>query len=120
VTAASGRAARRKGVAGEREVAQRFEAAGWTVRGLEGSGDWLAFQPARSQEIGHGPAELLWFPERTLHVETKRQERLRLPEWIEQARTEAPPGVPWLLAHRQSHGEWIATMALDDLLKLLG
>lgn len=112
MTAASGRAARRKGVAGEREVAQRFEAAGWTVRGLEGSGDHLA--------ILHRPVFKTDYFDATLHLEIKRQERLRLPEWIEQAHTEAPPGVPWLLAFRQSRGKWIATMALDDLLRLLG
>ena len=126
MSAAAGRAARRKGVAGEREVAQRFEAAGWTVRGLEGGGDHLAVKHsgdeaarARAKLAGANYAASM-MRTRTLHLEVKRQERLRLPEWIEQARTEAPPGVPWLLAHRQSHGEWIATMALDDLLGVVG
>ena len=85
MTAASGRAARRKGVAGEREVAQRFEAAGWTVRGLKGSGDHLA--------ILHRPVFKTDYFDATLHLEIKRQERLRLPEWIERP-TEARPASP--------------------------
>lgn len=104
-------ASRRKGVAGEREVAVRFEQAGWTVRGLEGLGDHLAYSP--------------WPPSQpssrtVLHLESKRQERLRLPEWLEQARAEAPPGVPPVVVFRQSRGQWIAALPLDDLLELIG
>jgi hypothetical protein len=101
-------ASRRKGVTGEREVADTFQDAYWQVRGLEGSGDLLAFReryPARSV---------------TLHVEVKRQERLRIPEWLAQARTEAPEGVPPVVCFRQSHGKWYAALELDTLLDLIG
>jgi hypothetical protein len=101
-------ASRRKGVAGEREVAQAFEAIGVHVRGLEGGGDHLA----------------IWTPDDdrrsfVLHIEVKRQERLRLPEWLEQARTEAPPGVPPLVCFRQNRGEWYAALPLGSLLELI-
>lgn len=105
-------ASRRKGVAGEREVALRFEQAGWTVRGLEGQGDQLCVK--RVHQRTHNRLTT------TLHSEVKRQERLRLPEWLEQARAEAPPGVPPVVVFRQSRGQWIAALPLDDLLELIG
>jgi len=110
-------ASRRKGLAGEREVAASLERAGWTVRGLEGSGDWLAM---RAPEYGW-PDDTEVIRERlTLHVECKRQERLRLPEWLEQARNETPEGVPPIVCFRQSRGVWYACLTLDDLLGLVG
>lgn len=114
-------ASRRKGVLGEREVAQAFEQAGWTVRGLEGQGDQLCVRLVKLPEyMKPTAAELASGALRTLHVEVKRQERLRIPEWLEQARTEAPPGVPPVLVFRQSRGQWIACLPLDDLLRLIG
>lgn len=99
-------ASRAKGLKGEREVADRFEAAGFAVRGLEGQGDWLCVAPpARSLPL--------------LHVECKRQERLRLPEWIEQAASEAPAGSVPVVCFRQNRGQWRADLALDDLLRLI-
>lgn len=98
-------------MAGEREVAQKFEQARWHVRGLEGGGDHFAAKAG--DEIDDAGALLL-------HVEVKRQERLRIPEWLEQARTEAPPGVPPVLVFRQSRGQWVACLPLDDLLRLIG
>lgn len=104
-------ASRAKGLRGEREVAQKFERARWHVRGLEGGGDH--FVAKAGDEIDDAGALLL-------HVEVKRQERLRIPEWLEQARTEAPPGVPPVLVFRQSRARWIACLPLDDLLRLIG
>jgi hypothetical protein len=101
-------ASRRKGLTGEREVADLFERAGWTVRGLESSGDWLAFRGGPLPEL---PA---------LHLEVKRQERLRLPEWLEQAKAEAPPLVAPVVVFRQSRGEWYAALPLTELLGLVG
>jgi hypothetical protein len=104
-------ASRRKGLTGEREVARLCEAAGFTARGLESHGDWLMVgRPRRPGEV---------MP-RILHVEVKRQERLRLPEWLEQARNEAPEGVPPVVCFRQSRGVWYAVLTLDDLLGLVG
>lgn len=99
-------ASRRKGLTGEREVADTFAEYGWELRGLEGSGDWLAL---RGSDI---PA--------ILHLEVKRQERLRLPEWLEQARTEAPQGVPAVVCFRRNRGEWHVALPLSDFLELIG
>lgn len=74
------------------------------MRGLEGGGDHFCVQDGGAM----------------LHIEAKRQERLRLPEWIAQARDEAPPGVPPVVVFRQNRGEWYAVLTLTDLLELIG
>ena len=86
-----GGASRTKGVAGEREVAALWQAAGFTVRGLESAGDWLVVQRDG----------------RVLHVETKRHERPQWGEWVKQARADAPQGVPWLVFSRRNRGRWL-------------
>jgi hypothetical protein len=109
----AGARARRKGVTGEREVALELEQAGWTVRGLEGGGDHFCAKIDPDPYAGSSRA-------RTLHIEVKRQERLRIPEWLAQAKAEAPPGVPPVLVFRQNRGEWVACLPLADLLELIG
>lgn len=99
-----GQSSRRKGVAGEREVAQVYERAGLTVRGLESAGDHLIV-------TANGI---------TVHSETKRQERLQLPIWLRQAAAEAPQGTVPVVAFRQSRGEWYACLPLADFAVLLG
>lgn len=114
--AGEGTRSRNKGLKGEREVKAAFQAAGWEARGLEASGDWLAFKPPYYHDLsdtygadnkGH-----------TLHVEVKRQERLRLTEWLEQAAAEAPAGIPPVVVFRRNRGEWYACLPLSDLLEL--
>lgn len=90
---------RRKGVAGEREVARVWQGAGFEVRGLEGAGDHLVI-------TGNG---------RTLHSEVKRQERVQLPLWLRQAEAEAPSGCVPVVCFRQNRGRWYAALPLDDL-----
>jgi Holliday junction resolvase len=99
----SGVSSRRKGVRGEREVARAFELAGFEVRNLEASGDHLLIG-----RIG-----------RPLHIESKRQERLQLPQWLRQAATEAPAGAVPIVAFRQSRGSWYACLPLADLVGFL-
>lgn len=94
---------RRKGVRGEREVAAVWQAAGATVRGLEGAGDHLI--------VCAGGV--------TLHSEVKRAERLKLPEWLRQAEAEAPQGTVPVVTFRQNHGRWYAVLPLDDLARLV-
>ena len=107
---------RRKGIAGEREVAARMESAGWEVRGLEGGGDWLAFR--HRQEVFGGIDMPL--PSWVAHVEVKRyHDRARFPEWWEQAVSEAIVGVRPLLCTRADRGEWLVTLRLDDLLEMV-
>jgi Holliday junction resolvase len=95
---------RRKGIAGEREVARVFQAAGLAVRGLEGAGDHLVI-------CANGV---------TLHSEVKRAERLKLPEWLRQAAAEAPQGTVPVVSFRQNRGEWYAALPLAALAELLG
>lgn len=105
-------ASRRKGLVGEREVADLFKDKSWEVRGLEGSGDWLAYLSVAAREAHAHPTI-------ALHVEVKRQERLRVPEWIAQAKVETPSGVPPVVVFRQNRTEWIAALPLADLLEMI-
>jgi hypothetical protein len=102
---------RRKGVLGEREVARIWQAAGFEVRGLEGLGDHLVIF-ARRPQPGMQPMT------ETLHMEVKRQERVRLPEWLAQAKAEAPQGTIPVVAFRQNKGEWYAALSLESLAEL--
>jgi hypothetical protein len=120
-------ASRRKGLTGEREVADVFEANGWTVRGLESSGDWLVFKGTAPHGGGETVIDGVRHPVTyhygryvPLHIEVKRQERLRLPAWLAQAKAEAPEGVPPVVVFRQSRGAWYAALPLTELLGLVG
>lgn len=77
---------RAKGVAFERQVAARFEEAGFEVRGLEAGGDH--FVVSRNGEVWHG--------------ESKRQERMQLPTWLRQQARDCPAGMRRFLVFRQS------------------
>jgi Holliday junction resolvase len=108
---------RRKGVRAEREVAAIWQAAGFEVRGLEGAGDHLVIIRPRILSGAHAE------PTRvrdglTIHSEVKRQERLKLPEWLRQAADEAPQGTVPVVAFRQSRQEWYACLRLADLVEL--
>jgi hypothetical protein len=107
------RASRDKGLKGEREVAGVFEAAGWDIRGLESSGDWLAFRSHLALVVTR-PLDL------RLHLEVKRHEVLCIPTWWRQAAAEAPAGVPPAVIYRQSRTPWMAVLQLTDLLDLIG
>ena len=97
---------RRKGVKGEREVRNILEEHGFDVRGLEGEGDHIATKGR--------PGNLL-----ALHVESKRQERLRIPEWLKQCIEETPDGMVPLVTFRRSGEEWNAVLPLHVLLELI-
>ena len=92
---------RDKGTAFEREVARAFEDAGYTVRGLESGGDHFAI--SRDGE--------------TIHVECKRHERLRIPEWLAQQERDCPPGVRRLLVFRQSRRGAYVVQPLAQVLR---
>jgi Holliday junction resolvase len=96
---------RRKGANGEREVAAIFRAAGFDCDRTPNSGGLRV----RGDLAGTVPA----------HVEVKRQEALRLPLWLRQAESEAPPGVTPVVAFRQSHGVWYAALPLEHLAALM-
>jgi len=97
-----GKRQRDKGLRGELEVRHLFEKAGFTVRGLEGLGDGLVVME-----------DLI------LHLETKRQERIQIDLWSDQAEAEAPKGAVPVVVYRRSRQPWRVSMRLDDLLGLL-
>ena len=92
------RSQRDKGRQAELEVRRIYEAHGFVVRGLEGTGDHLA--------VGHGL---------TIHSEVKRQEVLRLPLWTRQALAEAPDGTLPIVAYRRNREEWQALVLLPEV-----
>lgn len=94
---------RRKGVTGEAEVRRILERAGYDVRGLEGRGDWLCLTGS----------------EVSLHIEVKRAERLKLPEWLRQAQDDAAEGALPVVTFRQNRGEWFAALPLASLMEVL-
>ena len=98
----SGKGRRDKGVAGEREVRSAFERAGFEVRGLEDTGDHLVICAGL-----------------TLHVESKRQETIRIALWSQQAEIEAPQGTVPIVAYRRSREPWRVSLLLDDFVALL-
>lgn len=69
-------ATRQKGLRGEQRAATAFRRAGWTVRRLQGAGDFLAFKEGETPR----------------HVEVKYQRRLQLPLWQDQVLRETPAG----------------------------
>lgn len=96
-------ASRRKGIAGEHEVAAIWQTAGFDVRGLEGSGDHLVLRRDGM----------------TIHSEVKRRERLNLWECWAQAERETPQGALTVLSVRRNRGRWLAVVALDELVARL-
>jgi hypothetical protein len=96
---------RRKGQRGEREVARRWEEAGYTTRGLEGGGDHLI---VRDPESGL-----------RLHSEVKRQETARPWAWWAQCEAEAPAGSMPVVHFRRNASPWLVMRRLDDLIALL-
>lgn len=104
---ASGASARRKGVDGERESADLFRAAHYGVIPLQNNvrdhGDYLV------------PISVVT----ELLVDSKRQERLKLPEWSRQVEAVARDGEVPAVVYRSSGEPWRVSMRLDDLLRLL-
>lgn len=102
-----GNSERRKGVTGEAEVRAIYEAAGLTVRGLEGIGDHLVL-------CEQYPGQVV-----TVHSESKRQEVARVWAWWEQAEAETPSGALTVVAFRRNRSPWLALVRLDVLAELL-
>lgn len=95
---------RRKGVAGELEVAAAFQTAGFDCQRVPNSGGLLI----KGDLYGDLP----------LHVEVKRQEVARVWLWAEQARADAGQGQPWAVCFRRSRDGWLAMLPLVDLVEL--
>ncbi len=104
-----GSASRRKGLAGEHEVAAIFRAHGFEVRGLEGSGDHLCM-------IGEPCSHRLGV---VVHSEVKRTETVKIWNWLAQLEAEAPPGTLPLLSFRRNRSPWYGVAPLEQLVKVL-
>ena len=101
----SGRTSQRKGRAAELELARILQAHGYPV------------EPGRAQSYGEVP-DLSGLP--GVHIECKRAEALRLPEWMQQAQRDAQRfqvGVPAVF-FRRSREPWMVCMALEDFLMI--
>lgn len=94
---------RRKGLSGEAEVAAIWRSHGWTVRGLEATGDQLALRNGV-----------------VLHSECKRQEVARPWLWWQQASGEAPVGTIPVVPFRRSRSPWLVIADLHDFAREVG
>ena len=103
----TGKGRRDKGVRGEHEVAEAFREGGFELRGLESSGDHLVVVTR------DGLFRTL------LHVESKRQEKIRILEWSRQAEAERPPATVAVVAYRPSREPWRVSLLLDEFVDLL-
>jgi hypothetical protein len=110
-----GKAERAKGGRAERELAALWEAAGCSVRGLEGLGDHLiVVAPVYDPDESMFPRDVV-----TFHSEVKAQETLRLPLWRRQAVAEAPPGTIPVVFTKQRYAGWWADLRAEDLIRLV-
>lgn len=90
---------REKGAVGERELADELNRLGMMAR--------------RSVQFcgATGEAADLLVQGLDLHVECKRCERIRMPEWVAQATRDAH-GRPWVIVTRQSRQPWLVVQTL--------
>lgn len=96
---------RNKGARGERELAAWLRERGYNAR--------------RGQQFSGSPESPdVVCPDVPFHFECKRTERLSLYPAMAQAIGDAGYKIP-VVAHRRNHGEWLAVLRLDDLLKIL-
>ena len=95
---------KRKGSAGERELAGILRAHGYDAH--------------RNDQMYVGGTEN---PDITLpgvHIECKRTEALRLYDAMEQAARDANGKALPVVMHRRNHSPWLAIMRLDDWIQL--
>ena len=102
--------AKKKGSAAERELLHLLEAHGIPAhRNLQ-----QFVGGADNPDIG---ATVCGLP---LHIEVKRQERLRMSAAVAQAVRDANGHALPIVAHRSNRQPWLLTVRLEDFLRLLG
>lgn len=95
---------KRKGNAGERELAAILREQGYnTRRGQQFSG-------------ANGDADVEGLP--GIHIEVKRVERLNIYDAIKQSIRDARPGEMPAVFHRRNREKWLVTMPLEYWLEL--
>lgn len=100
---------KRKGTAGENELAEILRESG--IR---------AFRNDQIFKGGKGNPDV--FAEirgRQIHIEVKRVEKLNVPEAVHQAERDAAEGAFPVLAHRRNREKWLVTMPLVPLIEIL-
>lgn len=97
---------RRKGTAGERELANILKSYGYDAR--------------RGQQYcgANGDADVIGLE--GVHIECKRVERLNIHDAMKQAADDARARETPIVAHRKNNTEWLVTMRLSDWLELYG
>ena len=96
-----GAMARRKGQAGERELAAVLSAMGLPSH-------------RTGQTVGiDGVPDVQTIP--GVHIECKRTEAIRIHDAMSQARCDAMAGTIPVVCHRRNHDRWLLTVALADL-----
>lgn len=95
---------RRKGAAGERELANVLKEYGYEAR--------------RGQQFSgaNGDADVVGLP--GVHIECKRVEKLNLDSAMEQAIRDARENEIPAVFHRKNRTEWKVTLSLEDFMKL--
>ena len=97
---------KRKGAAGERELAHKLNEYGFeTRRSVQYNG-----------KADDGKADLVNLP--GIHIECKRVERLNVSEAMTQAINDAKNGELPTVFHRKNREQWLVTMRLDDWMDL--
>jgi Holliday junction resolvase len=97
---------RRKGAAGERELAaylRQFGIIAHRGRQFQGGAD--------SPDVVHDLPDI--------HLECKRCERGQIYDWLQQARDDAGDRIP-VVVHRKNNQDWVAILPMEDLLRMLG
>ena len=96
---------KRKGAAGERELARKLNEYGFnTRRSVQYNG-----------KADDGKADLVNLP--GIHIECKRVERLNLADAMAQAIHDAKGEMPTVF-HRKNHCEWLVTVRLSAWIEL--
>lgn len=102
-----GKLSREKGKRGEREVVKLFEAKGIPAH--------------RSQQYcgKAGDADVVTALGDLIHVEVKRQEVVKVHEWLKQADADAPFASYPMVFHRRSKEGWKVTLHAEDLIDIM-
>lgn len=80
---------------------------------------WPARRTGHHQDKrGHGVADVTC-ESLPVHWEVKRQERVVINEWLDQARRDAPPSQIPIVAWRRNNAPWYAFLPMDALVKIL-
>ena len=101
--------AKRKGTAGENELASILREAGIRAQRNDQIYRGGAGNPDVSADIGG----------LSLHIEVKRAERLNIHEAMNQAIRDARGGAFPVVAHRRNREKWLITAPLEGLLSIL-